>query len=406
MGLFPVHNATSSPAPARDVERAAVNLFPPPRKLALYTVNATLNSATSTTLLFQVIAVSIAGDRVKKVCYVLGASRDRSPRATKIAQALDAKVIDCPSKVRRYSTFPISLLMRLIFSSYDIVIANNIPTHILFSVWLASRFRRFILIADFVNFWRYAVKKKFRLLSGLASRFERWIYRRIEYGLAINAVVAESARDAGVSKVETVCDAADHGLFRPSFNLDPVVVLAANLRIDEGVDVLLRAMRTVTDKIPTARCILAGTGEEEENLKELAKDLRLESNVDFLGWVPHSDLPLVYQRASIGVVSIRPISPLALPIKLYEYMSCGLAVISTDTSTIRTIIEDGKNGLLFGPEDSDALASLVIRVLLHKDLMANLQKAARYTVEAGLNWRAESEKLIRFVGGISLQERA
>ena len=47
IGLLPVHNATSNPAPESDVARAAVNLLPPPRKLALYTVSATLNLATS-----------------------------------------------------------------------------------------------------------------------------------------------------------------------------------------------------------------------------------------------------------------------------------------------------------------------------------------------------------------------
>ena len=352
------------------------------------------------------MAVTIPKYKVKRLCYILGASKERSPRATKIAEVIDAKVIDCPSKLKRYTTFPIALLMRLVFSSYNMVIVNNIPTHILFSVWLASKFRRFILVTDFVNLWGYAVRKKFRFLSWIVSRSEMWFYKRIDYGLAINEALAKCASDAGVNRVNVVYDAADHNLFKPSFNMDPIVVVAANLRRDEGVDILLKAMQKVKDKMPTVDCLVAGAGEEEHTLRNLVEDLGIDSHVHFLGWIPNKDLPKVYQRASIGVAPIRMVSPLALPIKLFEYMSCGLAVISSDTSTVRTIIENGKNGLLFPPEDSNTLATIIMRVLLDRDLMAKLQKAARNTVEAGLNWKAEAEKLRRFVETILSDENA
>jgi len=352
------------------------------------------------------MAVTISSDKVKKVCYVVGAGRERTPRATKIGQALKAEIIDCPSKLKRYSTFPIVLSAKLTFSSYDLVIVNNIPTHVLFCAWIASKFRGFILVADFVNFWEYAVRKKFKWLSGFASRFEKWIYRRLRYGLAINEVIANHARTAGVAKVKVVYDAADHEFFKPSFNSDPVVVLAANLRKDEGVDVLLRAMKTVKENVPLSKCLLAGTGEEEEHLRRLANDLMLGSHIEFLGWIQHSEMPRIYERASIGVIPMRSVSPLALPIKLFEYMSSGLAVISTDTNTIRTIIEPRKNGLLFQPEDSDALASLITQVLLNRSLMSSLQRAARATVDAGLNWKTEAEKLTIFVSDIVSEKRA
>lgn len=346
------------------------------------------------------MAVTIPKDKVKKVCYILGASRERSPRATKIAHVLNASIIDCPSKWRRYSTFPILLPIRLLFSSYDVLIVNNIPTHILCSAWFASKLRRFVLVADFVNFWTYAVRKKFRFLSGIASWLENWIYRRVRHALAINELVAESARTAGVRDVQVIRDAADHEQFTPSFNSNPIVVLAANLRRDEGVDIFLRAMKTVKDRMPTVKCLLAGAGEEDGHLKKLASDLGLSSQVDFLGWIAHSELPMVYHRASIGVVPMRLVSPLALPIKLFEYMSSGLAIISTDTPAIKTIIEDGKNGMLFPSGDSNALASLIIKVLLDKNLRARLQKAARNTVEEGLNWKSEAKKLNSYLDKI------
>jgi glycosyltransferase involved in cell wall biosynthesis len=350
------------------------------------------------------MAVTILQNKVKKVCYIVGASKERTPRATKIAQALDAEIIDCPSKVRRYTTFPVLLPITLAFSRHDIVIVNNIPTHVVFSVWIASKFRKFVLVVDFVNFWRFAVSKKFKALSGMASYFENWIYRRIKYGLAINDVIAKSAEEAGVEIVKVVHDAADHELFRPSFNLAPVVAIAANLRRDEGVDVLLNAMKTVKDEFPNIKCLVAGSGEEENSLKELAKKLELDSHVEFLGWIPHSNLPQIYEHASVGVVSIRTLSPFALPIKLFEYMSSGLAVISTDTATIRTIIRDGENGLLFPTEDFNTLASLIMGVLSDSGLMRKLQKGARHTVEVGLNWRSESEKLMKFVNDVSSEE--
>jgi glycosyltransferase involved in cell wall biosynthesis len=350
------------------------------------------------------MAVTISKGKVKKVCYILGASRERSPRAMKIARVFDADIIDCPSKWNRYSTFPILLPIRLILSKHDVLIVNNIPAHILGSVWFASKFQRFVLVADFVNFWKYAVRKKFRFLSGIASCLENWIYRRVKYALAINELVAESARNVGVRDVQVIRDAADHELFTPSFNSDPILVVAANLRRDEGVDIFLRAMKIVKDQMPTAKCLVAGTGEEDGRLRKLASDLGLNSQINFLGWIPHSELPKVYHDASIGVIPMRPVSPLALPIKLFEYMSSGLAIISTDTPAIKTIVEDGKNGMLFSPGDYNALASLIIKTLLDKNLMARLQKEARKTVENGLNWKSEAEKLNSYIDKI-LSER-
>jgi len=350
------------------------------------------------------MSVTILKDKVKKVCYIVGASKDKTPRATKIAQALDAEIIDCPSKLRRYTTFPVLLPITLAFSRHDIVIVNNIPTHVVFSVWIASKFRKFVLVVDFVNFWRFAVSKKFKALSGMASYLENWIYRRMKYGLAINDVIAKSAEEAGVEIVKVVHDAADHELFKPSFNLAPVVAIAANLRRDEGVDVLLNAMKTVKDEFPDIKCLVAGSGEEENSLRELAKKLKLDSHVEFLGWIPNPNLPQIYEHASVGVVSMRTLSPFALPIKLFEYMSSGLAVISTDTATIRTIIRDGENGLLFPTEDFNKLASLIMDVLSDSGLMRKLQKGARHTVEVGLNWRSESEKLMKFVNDVSSEE--
>jgi glycosyltransferase involved in cell wall biosynthesis len=317
----------------------------------------------------------------------------------KIASALNADIIDCRSKLIRYTLFPFKVLIKLILNDYDIVIVNNIPAHIVFFTLLASKLKHFKLIVDFVNLWQFSIKKRYSFLSSLIRVYENFIYKKIEKGLTINEKIESFLRKIGVKNVKTILDAADHKKFIPGNEYKPTIVLAANLRWDEGVDILILAMEKVVKKIPNAKCIIIGEGEEKEKLIKLMKNKGLEKNIKFMGWLPYSSIPEIYKKSLIGVAPFRPISPFALPIKIFEYLSSGLIVIASDTPTVRTIIKHNFNGLLFFPMDHEALSNSIIKALTDMKLSKNLRANARRIVEEGINWESQKEKLQKFVFG-------
>ncbi|MEM3507461.1 MAG: glycosyltransferase, partial [Candidatus Bathyarchaeia archaeon] len=253
------------------------------------------------------------------------------------------------------------------------------------------------LIVDFVNLWQFSIRKKYSFLSSFIKAYENLIYKKIEKGLAINEKIESFIKKIGVKNVKTILDAANHKKFIPGDEIKPIIVLSANLRWDEGVDILILAMEKVLKKFPEAKCIIIGDGEEKEKLLKLTKNKGLEKNIKFMGWLSYSRIPEIYKKSLIGVAPFRPISPFALPIKLFEYLSSGLVVVASNTPTVRTIIKNGFNGLLFSPMDHESLSNTIIKALSDQKLLKDLRINARKIVEKEINWEFQKKKLQSFI---------
>ncbi|MFM9008202.1 MAG: glycosyltransferase, partial [Bacteroidota bacterium] len=104
---------------------------------------------------------------------------------------------------------------------------------------------------------------------------------------------------------------------------------------------------------PAWRLVIAGSGSEEQALKELVHSLGLEERVEFTGWLKPAENRGLYARASVYV---------ALPesdstsISLYEAMAAGCVPVVTDLPANREVIQDGKNGVLVGESDAGCIA--------------------------------------------------
>ena len=336
-------------------------------------------------------------------CYISTVESEKSIRGEKIATALGMEHLTCPSKFQRYTLYPLRVFFRLLLRGYSLVFVNNIPAHLVFWCWLASKVRPFFLVVDFVNLWQFAVKVKYPFLAGLVKRYENWLYKRVTAAIAINKPLADMVKSGWNVTVQEVYDAADEATFTPAFTLGNTIISAANLRRDEGVDILIRSLGILRKRGVTFSCLIAGDGDEKESLEDLVRKLSLQDSIEFLGWTPHAQIPSLYQRGSIGAIPIRAVSPIALPIKLFEQLSAGLAVVTTDTPTIRTIITHRQNGLLFPPEDVEALAQQLEALLTSPSLLTRLQRNARRTVEKEFNWKTQEGRLRDFVRELKIR---
>lgn len=131
----------------------------------------------------------------------------------------------------------------------------------------------------------------------------------------------------------------------------PVIVAVGRLTAAKDYPNLLRAFAKLRAQ-RTARLIILGVGEEEENLKTLSSELGLDNEVVFVSF---QENPFAWIRASdLYVLSSRWEG---LPGALLEALACGARVVSTDCPTgPREILEDGKWGSLVPVNDPGALA--------------------------------------------------
>ena len=127
------------------------------------------------------------------------------------------------------------------------------------------------------------------------------------------------------------------------------VGVQAHLIERRGVDVLLRALALVPQS-PFARLIIAGTGDAEESLRELASSLRLPCTIVWAGAMP------VHQFLDEVDVAVIPSRSDTLPLVLLQAMAAGVPVVATRVGGIREAVRDGIDGLLVPPDDPVALS--------------------------------------------------
>ncbi len=137
------------------------------------------------------------------------------------------------------------------------------------------------------------------------------------------------------------------------------VVAMGRLVRQKGFDLLIKAFARCGRRHPEWRLVVLGEGEERSNLESLIVGMGLEDRVQLAGKVPCPSQTL--GQADLFVLSSRFEG---FPNALIEAMANKLAVISTDCPNgPRDIVRDGVDGLLVPPEDINALAEGMDRLM-------------------------------------------
>lgn len=177
-------------------------------------------------------------------------------------------------------------------------------------------------------------------------------------------------------------------LLRKEFNINSnykILLYQGMLMTGRGVEVAIKSM-TYLD---SCALVIMGNGGIEPNLKELTRELGLESRVFFKSFVPYVELHQWTCSADIGLVLFEPISDsyqLALPNKLFEYAMAGLPSISTKLPAIKEVINLDKFSYLieypFSPEElSNAVKNLSIPTTYEEYVLAAYIASQKYNYE-------------------------
>jgi len=140
------------------------------------------------------------------------------------------------------------------------------------------------------------------------------------------------------------------------------------------VDIVIRAFQLLIKTHPQARLVIVGEGPEKAELKTLTDELGLRNSVDFTDFVPHAQLPSIYNGADIFVTA-SPIETQGLV--ALEAMACGLPVIGVDAMALPDLVIHERNGLLVPPDDVAALAEAIVHLVNGPTLRQAMGQASR-----------------------------
>ncbi len=170
---------------------------------------------------------------------------------------------------------------------------------------------------------------------------------------------------------------------------EPLVVYTGRGLAGKGVDVLLEAARGLQD---VARVVVVGKI-YEPNYESVAAEL---PNVTLTGFVAPAAVPDYQMAADVLVMPTTAdlhYSAYTSPLKLFEYMAAGNPIVASDLPTLREVLADGRNALLYPGRDPEALADAVRRLLTDRSTAAMLAANARSAV-AYYRWSARAARIV------------
>lgn len=245
----------------------------------------------------------------------------------------------------------------------------------------------------FADTERFAVMRDLEILTAMEA----------DAVLAITSQVADVLISRGVpeEKISLIPNAVDTNRFLPipkdveyakklGLNIEvPTIGFAGSLVEYEGLETLLNASRSLSDRGEEHQIAIAGSGTAEADLQKLSGSLSL-GNVHFLGRLPQDDIPRLLSALDIVVCPriSNQVTELVSPLKPLESFASGRATVISDVAPNLDLAGESEHrrSAVFNAGNPEALANTLSDLLKSSDLRAELSRRARLWTVRERNW--------------------
>lgn len=169
----------------------------------------------------------------------------------------------------------------------------------------------------------------------------------------------------------------------------PHIIYIGGLSRIRGISEVVDAFAKLDD-IQSAKLILVGAFDDKE-FEDQVRRKADPSRVEIRGWVERDEALRELATAAIGVCTLYPTPNHlhSLPVKLFEYMGAGLAVVVSRLTEVDRIVRGSKCGLLVNCYDANAIAAAFRKLLLDPSLVQSMGQAGRDAVLMHYHWECE-----------------
>ena len=199
---------------------------------------------------------------------------------------------------------------------------------------------------------------------------ECWTHRLVDVEVCVSNGVRDYLGAGGFprDKLTVIPNGVDAPRFarrdpalKKTLGLDPDVPLVTaigRLHEQKGMSYLLRAASSIRHSDSKCHVLIVGHGPLDDELRALARQLRIDDRVTFLGFC--DDVPRVLAATDVFVLASLWEG---MPNAVLEAMAAGLPVVATRVEGTVDLIEDGRTGVLIMPKDVPGLATALLRLL-------------------------------------------
>lgn len=250
----------------------------------------------------------------------------------------------------------------------------------------------------------------YRLASfgDLAAEAERWTLSSADAVLPVSALLRDYVLSLGIepARVHVIPNGVDTAVFhsdRPDpalcerLGLDggPVLGFVGGLRPWHGVEALPPLLERLVAAHSDLRLVVVGNGSLRTELERDFADRGLTAHVRFTGSLPHEQVAGVIRlfHAALAPYPRLEHAFYFSPLKLFEYMACGVPVVASELGQIGEVVRDDETGLLYPPGELDACSEACERLLADPALRQRLGDAAAEEVHSTYTWDANAAQV-------------
>ncbi len=174
------------------------------------------------------------------------------------------------------------------------------------------------------------------------------------------------------------------------------VGFVGTLKAWHGLSTLVEAFDRLHAHDEATRLLIVGDGPERQNIAAALAARGLDKATVFTGAVTPEQVPGLLASMDAAVAPYPTMDNFYFsPLKVYEYMAAGRAVVASRIGQLQTLIQPEQTGLLVAPGDAGALAAALERLLKQPELRVRLGAAARQMVLFRFTWDAVVDKVFR-----------
>lgn len=168
------------------------------------------------------------------------------------------------------------------------------------------------------------------------------------------------------------------------------IICTARLIKRKGQDLLIKAVADLKEKGVNFNINLVGEGDEKENLIQLSKELGVDENVSFTGYVKRENMIKEYNKANLFVL---PSYNEGMSNALLEAMAARLPVVVTNVGGTEELVDDS-NGFIFKAGNSNELNSILLKIAKDKTTLNEMGKNSRKKAEK-MSWKNISNSYLK-----------
>lgn len=244
-------------------------------------------------------------------------------------------------------------------------------------------------------------------LGELAAVAEHWTLQQADAVLAVSAPLREHVLSLGVAadRAHVFPNGVDPTLFHPAapdpavrarlgLGDGPVLGFLGGLRPWHGIEVLPELLARLASKHPGLRLVIAGDGQLRGDLERGFQERGVGERAVFTGALAHAEVPGVVRQFDVALAPYPKLDHdfYFSPLKVFEYMACGVAVVAARCGQIAEVIRSEEHGVLYPPGDLDALTAACDRLLGGASLRLALGRAGAELIRASYTWDHNAQR--------------